>query len=320
MSSCRYQCDHSALSSILLSPEVSAYRFGVAEVTRIDDQSQSLFNAWIDKGYNGELEYLEKYSDIRLDPSMLLDGAKSIVVCAFPYPRPGGIKWQEGALRIASYALGDDYHDVLRHRLSIAVQEMERKWGGQYRICIDTAPLQERYWAVKSGLGYIGLNGLLMISGAGSCFFLASIITTIEIAPDEPCELDCGYCRRCIACCPASAIIDAPPDLGKNRILIDARKCLSCLTIEQRGELPENVNLGNRLYGCDTCQSVCPHNRLTEALEPLREFLPRPELLGLTKDKVLEMSHEEYCRIFKGSAIKRAKLDGLKRNASHTRR
>lgn len=318
MSSSHYLCNHADLESILLSPEVAAYRFGIAEVKEVDASGTSLYGTWIDSGLHGELEYMEKYSDIRKDPNLLLSGAKSIIVCAFPYTRPAEIKWHPGALRIASYALGDDYHDVLKRRLGIAVQQMEQKWGGQYRVCIDTAPLQERYWAVKSGLGYIGLNGLLMIPGAGSCFFLGSILTTLEILPDEEFRLDCGNCRRCIACCPANAIIDAPPAFGKNKTFVDARKCLSCLTIEKKGALPHDTKLGNRLYGCDTCQSVCPHNRLTPAPEPLPEFQPREQLLGLTKERIDNMTHEEYCQLFKGSAIKRAKLDGLKRNASHT--
>lgn len=318
MNSYRYQCNHTDIESILYSPEVCAYSFGVAELKPVDSSAGNLFDTWIENHYHGDMEYMEKYSGIRKDPTQLLEDAKSIIVCAFPYTRPANIDWRERALRIAAYALGDDYHDVLRRRLNIAVRQMEDRWGGQYRVCIDTAPLQERYWAVKSGLGYIGLNGLLMIPGAGSCFFLGSIITTLEVQPDQPCELDCGNCRRCIACCPANAIKDAPPAFGKNKTVIDARKCFSCLTIEKRGELPQNTQLGNRLYGCDTCQSVCPHNRLTEAPEPLPEFIPRQGLLGLTKEKVEQMTHEEYCCLFKGSAIKRAKLEGLKRNASHT--
>ncbi|MDE7452359.1 MAG: tRNA epoxyqueuosine(34) reductase QueG [Paramuribaculum sp.] len=318
MNSSRYQCNRSTLESVLQSPHVGAYSFGVAEVAPVDSFDSDLYNLWIGAGLHDSLEYMEKYSEVRADPSLLLGGAKSIIVCAFPYTRPSEVRWHPDALRIASYALGDDYHDVVKRRLNLAVDKMREQWGGEYRVCVDTAPLHERYWAVKSGLGYIGLNGLLMIPGAGSCFFLGTILTTLKMTPDKSCTLNCGNCRRCIACCPSNAIIDAPEDTVKGRTLIDARKCLSCLTIERRGELPANLTLGNRLYGCDTCQSVCPHNRLTEAPEPLPEFQPRPELLSLTKEKVEQMTHEEYCRIFKGSAIKRAKLEGLKRNATHT--
>lgn len=316
MNSSPYQCNHSALEPVFSSPQVGAFRFGIAELQQEETEETDLYNYWISNNLHGELEYMEKYADVRENPVKLLDGAKSIIVCAFPYTRPGDVEWQPESLRIASYALGDDYHEVLRRRLSIAAERMKEIWGGEYRICIDTAPLHERYWAYKSGLGYIGLNGLLILPGAGSCFVLGSIITTTAVRPDEPTELNCGFCRRCIACCPANAIIDAPNHKGKT--LVDTRRCLSCLTIEHRGELPADTRLGNRLFGCDTCQSVCPHNRLTDPPEPLPEFIPRPELLRLTKEDIEKMTHEEYCRLFKNSAVKRAKLEGLKRNASFT--
>lgn len=317
MNSSHCQCNHESLQPILGCKEVGAYSFGIAEAAPVEDVDNKLYDAWLEQGFHDNMGYMENHRAIRLDPSLLLDNAKSVIVCAFPYTRPIDVEWQSGSLRIASYALGDDYHDVVRRRLEIAVARMKEKWGGEYRICVDTAPFRERYWAARSGLGYIALNGLLMVPGAGSCFFLGSIITTIDAVPDKPSGLNCGNCRRCLACCPAGALVDAPLAEGKGRTFVDARKCLSCFTIEHRGKLPEGLNLGNRLYGCDTCQSVCPHNRLTESPDPLPEFEPRPELLGLTKEKVLEMTHEEYCRLFKGSAIKRAKLDGLRRNARH---
>lgn len=311
MNSSPYRCDYTDLAEILTGSEVGACAYGVAVADAVAFSDSELYDKWLADGYNGGMAYMERNGDVRRNPGLLLSGARSVIVCAFAYPRPGSIYWQEGALHIASYALGDDYHDVLRKRLGKAVEAMTARWGGECRVCIDTAPLRERYWAERSGLGYIGLNGLLMLPGAGSCFFLGTILTTLAIAPKPPLNLNCGNCRRCIACCPAGALKDA----GRGRTVVDARKCLSCLTIEHRGELPAGTRLSSRLYGCDTCQSVCPHNRLTDAPEPLPEFLPRPQLLTLTKDRVASMTAEEYAAMFKGSAIKRAKLDGLKRNA-----
>ncbi|MCI9606707.1 MAG: tRNA epoxyqueuosine(34) reductase QueG [Muribaculaceae bacterium] len=314
MNSCRYQCDYKELEQLLTADAVGAFAYGVAAASEVDEADSSLYRKWLDDNFNAGMEYMERNMEVRCNPDMLLPGVRSLIVCAFAYPRPASIVWPDDSLRIAAYALGDDYHEVVRRRLDAAAQAIKQKWGGECRVCVDTAPLRERYWAHRSGLGYIGLNGLLMVPGAGSCFFLGTILTTIAIAPKPPVELNCGYCRRCIACCPAGAIKDA----GKNITLVDSRKCLSCLTIEHRGDLPENTRLGNRLYGCDTCQSVCPHNRLTPAPAPLPEFMPRPALLGLTKERVLAMTRDEYTELFRRSAIKRAKLEGLLRNARHT--
>lgn len=311
MSFSRCQCDYTELAPVLTGSAVGAYAYGVASAQSVDAADIALYDSWLSQKYNAGMAYMERNSDVRTNPDKLLEGTKTVIVCAFAYPRPGSIEWGEGALRIASYALGDDYHEVLRRRLDIAAAEIKRMWGGECRVCVDTAPLRERYWAVKGGLGYIGLNGLLMLPGAGSCFFLGTILSTVSVSPKEPLEMNCGNCRRCIACCPASAI----KDTEYGRTVVDCNKCLSCLTIELRGELPEGTRLRDRLYGCDMCQSSCPHNRLTAAPEPLPEFKPRSSLLNLKKEQVENMTQEEYSKLFKGSAIKRAKLEGLRRNA-----
>ena len=312
MNSSPCRCDRAALEALLRSPQVGAYSFGIASAGSVGQSAVDSYKRWLASGYNASMSYMERNNELRENPDGLLPGVKSLIVCAFAYPRPSAVKWDPGCLRIASYALGDDYHDVLRRRLNIACAQMKERFGGEYRVCIDTAPLRERYWAVQSGLGCIGLNGLLIIPGAGSCFFLGTILTTLELPADSPCTLNCGNCRRCVVYCPSHALVDDPS--GKST-LVDARRCLSCLTIEHRGELPQGTRLGNRLYGCDMCQTACPHNRTEPAPEPLPEFMPRPALLELTKERIERMDHDEYAVLFKGSAIKRAKLDGLKRNA-----
>lgn len=291
--------------------DCGAFRTGVAAVKAVEQDAVQDYESWLTAGFAGELDYMKKYPDIRSNPELLLPDAKSAIVAAFPYTRPADVTFAPNALRIASYALGDDYHTVLRKRLDRATKLLKELFGGEYRVCIDTAPLRERYWAVKAGVGFIGTNALLILPNAGSCFFIGTILTTITFEPDEPCTLTCGNCRRCIASCPTSALTDGP----NKHAVVDCRKCLSCLTIEHRGEFSTTPPLRNRLYGCDTCQSVCPHNRLTPAPTPLPEFAPREQLLTLTRDKVLTLDRQDYNELFKNSAMKRAKLDGLQRNA-----
>lgn len=312
MSSSPYLCDDARLGEILSAEGV--FRFGVAKAEPVDENARRLYRDWVAEGNNAEMDYLDRYDDVRSDPRLLLEGARSLIVCAFPYSRP--VQPEPGCLRIASYALGDDYHDVLRRRLKRAAAEIDSICGSQSRVCVDTAPLRERYWAVRSGLGFIGLNCQLILPGVGSYFFLATIVTTAELKPHEPCRLNCASCRRCIAYCPAAALSTNPLPH------VDARKCLSCLTIEHRGPFADpQPHLGDRLYGCDTCQIVCPHNRPLpgDSLpEPLPEFRPRPELLRLTKDRVLNMTDEEYAALTRHSAMRRCSLADLRRNARLT--
>lgn len=289
-----------------------AYRHGIARAEAVDDASMRDYTDWIGHGCHAGMEYLAKYDDVRRDPRLLLKGARSLIVCAFPYARP--VRSEPGYLRVASYALGDDYHDVIRRRLGEAAREIDEALGSVSRVCVDTAPLRERYWAVRSGLGYIGLNDQLILPGAGSYFFIGTIVTTADLTPHEPCRMKCIGCRRCIACCPSGALTADP------KPKVDARRCLSCLTIEHRGPFGEPPpRLDGRLYGCDTCQLVCPHNRVVEGMlevEPLPEFQPRPELLQLTRERIADMTPEEYHQLFRGSAMRRCKLPDLKRNAS----
>lgn len=316
------------------------YRSAIAEVSPVDAAAVGAYREWIAAGMHGSMAYLEKYDDLRSDPRLLLEGARSVVSCAFnyfwagraertgisakeeafegggccgehPYIEADGGNGADGGLLWAEYALGDDYHDVVRARLSAVAQKISERTGAECRVCVDTAPLRERYWAVKSGLGFIGLNNQLIIPGAGSRFFLGEILTTLDLDPDRQSgPVSCEGCGRCVAACPGKALRAD----GEGRVRLDARRCLSYLTIELRGELPEDVRLGRHIYGCDECQRVCPHNRMSP-LSEIEEFRPRKEILELSAQRITDMSQEEFSAIFRRSAIKRAKLTGLQRNA-----
>lgn len=281
-------------------------RHAVADITPVDSVSQALYERWLAEGCQGGMDYLSRYPDIRTDPAQLLEGARSIVCCAIPYPNPNHLPPRKA--RIAAYALGDDYHEVVRERLTAVATRIEKAYGGYTRVCVDTAPLRERYWARKSGLGIIGLNNHLIIPGIGSCFFLGEILTTVRLEPTLPdLPADCGRCGRCVRACPTGAL---RPDGS-----VDARRCLSYLTIEHRGELPEGTDLHGCLYGCDICASVCPHNAGAAQAPVPEELMPRPALLNLTVEEAAQLTQEQFSALFRRSAIKRAKLAGLRRNA-----
>lgn len=219
---------------------------------------------------------------------------------------------------IACYAYGDDYHDVLRKRLQEATRKITALFGGNCRICIDSAPVMERYWAVKSGIGERGHNGMVIVPSTGNMTFLAEIITTLELTPgilfrQEVPDTECNGCDSCLRRCPTNAL---RPD-GT----VDSRLCLSYLTIEHRGpwETPEALQAmatpdgKNTIFGCDLCLRSCHLNANTPA-SGLPELMPREDVMKLTREEAAEMTQEEFSRVFKGSPIKRCKLVGLKRN------
>ncbi len=278
----------------------------IAHADVIDSKAQSLYRQWISDGRNGEMSYMERYDDVRNDPRLLLDGAKSIICCAINYYHPTP---KNDNPEIARYAHGDDYHEVVRATLTAIASDIKKKWGGETRVCVDTAPIRERYWAAKAGLGFIGRNNHLIIPGEGSFFFLGEIITTLEFNADKPLEgIGCGNCHACIEACPGRAL---SPDGS-----FDARRCFSYLTIEHRGELPETLDLGNHIYGCDECQLACPHNRHAKPSD-FKQFHPREGLLQLDRAAWAVMTQKEFSRMLSHSAIKRAKLTGIQRNLRH---
>lgn len=297
------QCRDSIIS---YSRQLGITRIGFAKATLVDEDAQQRYLRWIEDGRHGEMRYLERYNDVRNDPRLLLSGAQSIICCAVNYnPKE---RQNADAPQIAAYALGKDYHEVVRGRLMQLVSFMKENYGGDYRVCVDTAPIRERYWAVKAGIGYVALNNQLVIPGCGSYFFLGEIITTLRLPENEPCTMQCTQCGACVKACPGKAIgFDG---------CFDARRCLSYLTIEYRGELTEGVQLGNRVYGCDTCQMVCPLNKTSEPTE-IDDFTPSRDLLELDRQAMENLTPEQFSRIFRHSAVKRTKYQGFMRNLKH---
>ena len=271
--------------------------WAVAPLGPVESEAVDLYDRWLDCGSHAGMAYLEKYPEIRRDPRLLLEGARSIICVAFPY-----YSSEPFSLPIARYARGRDYHEVVREML----EEMTAEMPGLKRICVDTAPLRERYWAARAGLGAIGRNNQLIVPGFGSYCFIGSVLTTEELAPRRfaPEGWDpCGDCTRCVHACPGRVL---HPD-GR---ALDAHGCLSYLTIEHRGPLPGPIPV---LYGCDACQTSCPHNQAIPDT-PIAAFRPSDALKSLRLEDIASMSQADFSRTFRHSAIKRTKLTGLKRN------
>ena len=268
---------------------------------------------WLDDGRAGSMEYLTRRFEERVDPAAYLPGARSVICLAINYhvplqPVPESERDRHG--RIARYALGDDYHEVLKSRLhALSDWLRETAPGAQTRACVDTAPVLERELAARAGVGWVGKNTCVISPKIGSWLLLGEVITTIDLPPDEPATDHCGTCTRCLDACPTGAIT-APYQL-------DARRCISYLTIEHRaaGVPPEyQAAVGDWLYGCDVCQDVCPHNRKAPAsADPALQ--PRFPTGTLNVDDVAGWTDDDYRTRLRGSAMKRTKLPMLQRNA-----
>jgi epoxyqueuosine reductase len=277
--------------------------------------------AWLDSGYHADMHWMERTADKRMDPGLVLEGARSAIMLGVDYfqgageggGQPGGPAW-------ARYSLYRDYHDSLKPALERAgalLEEIYGSAGGDYRYYVDTGPVLERAWAALSGVGFIGKNSMLISRTHGNWLFLASILTRVELEPDAPLRsrgdpgtvgLLCGKCTRCMDACPTQAF----PRPG----VVDARRCISYQTIENRGVIPEEFRaaIGNRIYGCDTCLDVCPWNRF--AKEGRRMILSsRGEISQIPLREILELTPARFAEVFRGTAIKRIKLVGLLRNA-----
>lgn len=300
MSSCLCRCD----AVIASAREAGAVAAAFAPCLPVDDKNIALYDAWLARGAHAGMEYMERYRELRNDPRLLLDGARSILCCAFPYAQTPGRR----SPLFSDYAVGDDYHETLRKRLAPVAALMEKAVdGAKTRICIDTAPLRERYWAARAGIGFIGLNNQLIVPGIGSKVFLAEILWTEEADYGTPLPDLCSHCGACVRACPGRALD------GEGGI--DCSRCLSYLTIEHRGDLPDSIHLPGRIYGCDICQDVCPFNHDPAICLP--EFAARNTVLALDREAISEMTQPDFSATFTHSAVKRAKLAGLQRNARH---
>lgn len=279
---------------------------GISKARFLSEEAKN-FEKWLSNGYQGSMSYLERNIDKRLDPTLLVPGSKSIISLAFNYFPPKKLIDNNNFI-ISKYAYGKDYHKVLKKKLKKLLFLMRERIGDiEGRVFVDSAPIHERAWAKLSGLGWVGKNSLLINKNQGSYFFLAEIICDLELEYDEPVLNRCGNCSRCIDACPTGAITKAQ--------VINAKKCISYLTIENKDNIPEELNdsMNNSIFGCDVCQDVCPWNKNSKPHEEI-EFLPKKNLKKLRKKDWVELTEETFDRIFEGSAIKRTKYKGLKRN------
>lgn len=285
---------------------------GIARAEALDEDARRL-ESWLRQGMHGSMKYMENHFDLRVDPRKLVPGAKSVITMLMNYFPPAP---QSGpGPFIAKYAYGMDYHEVIRSRLREFLSILNREIGEvQGRGFVDSAPVLERSWALRSGSGWIGKNGNLISKQAGSFHFIATLIVDLELEYDDPFAKDfCGSCRRCVEACPTGAILE-------NKV-VDGSRCISYFTIELKDALiPEErkEQFRNWMFGCDICQDVCPWNRFSQPhTEP--SFNALPEILHLGTKEWEEMSEEAFRTIFKGSPLKRAGYKGIRRNLAFIR-
>jgi epoxyqueuosine reductase len=287
--------------------ELGFFYCGISEAGFLKEEAQRLEN-WLKEGKHGKMSYMENHFDKRLDPRLLVDDAKSVVSLLLNYHNPDQ-QTDNAAPKISQYAYGEDYHFVIKDKLKDlmrVIQEEIGEVGG--RVFVDSAPVMDKAWAAKSGLGWIGKNSNLIHPREGSFFFIAELIIDLELEYDGPMKDYCGTCTRCIDACPTEAIV-AP-------YIVDGSKCISYLTIELKDELLPNEFKGkmeNWMFGCDICQDVCPWNRFSKR-HNIAAFEPHKDLLHLNKNDWEDLTEEIYQELFKKSAVKRTKFSGLKRN------
>lgn len=287
--------------------ELGFFEVGFSKAEFLETEAPKL-EKWLANSMHGKMAYMQNHFDKRLDPRLLVDGAKTVVSLLFNYystRKQNDI----AAPKISKYAYGQDYHDVLKSKLHELINWIREHIGEvNGRAFVDSAPVLERAWAAKSGLGWIGKNGNLINKGSGSFYFLSELIIDLELPADNKIATNhCGTCTACIDACPTEAIISPS--------IIDGSKCISYYTIELKDALPNDAKgkLDNWMFGCDVCQDVCPWNRFaTPNNEP--EFAPNKELMGFTKQDWIELTEDVFKKVFKNSPVKRTKYNGLKRN------
>jgi epoxyqueuosine reductase len=278
---------------------------GIAKAEFLVDEAPKL-EEWLKRGYQGTMGYLENHFDKRLDPTKLVPGAKSVVSLVYNY-YPQKDLANDHSLKMAKYAYGQDYHFVIKDKLKTFMDRIQIEIGAvEGRVFVDSAPVHERAWAAKSGLGWIGKNSLLLNKEMGSFFFLAELIIDLELEPDGPIKDYCGTCTACMDACPTDAIPAA--------YVVDGSKCISYLTIELKEEIPTEFQgkTNEWVFGCDICQDVCPWNRFSK---PHQEPAFAPQgWEQFSKKDWQDMTEEVFQKVFKKSAVKRTKFSGLKRN------
>lgn len=280
---------------------------GISKAARLDDEARRL-EQWLEQGRHGKMQYMENYFDMRIDPTVLMPGARSVISLMFNYYTEKELS-SDSKYIISKYAYGEDYHVVIKEKLRMLVAEIQEKAGHfDVRVFVDSAPVMEKAWAQRSGLGWQGKNTNIIHPKAGSFFFLAEIICDLELEYDHPISDHCGTCTACVDACPTDAL--------HTPYQIDASKCISYLTIELKDELiPEAFSnqMENRIFGCDICQDVCPWNRFSKQHHEPR-FEPKEELSRMSDRAWEEITEEIFKTLFKDSAVSRTKWKGLKRN------
>lgn len=295
-------------NSLLIKQEALRLGFsacGISKAGFLENEAQHL-EKWLNEGRHGKMKYMENHFDMRLNPTLLVPGAKSVVSLLYNYHNPQ--KPTEGAPRISQYAFGEDYHRVVKDKLFELLAFIKQTIGTvEGRAFTDSAPILEKAWAAKAGLGWVGKNGNLLRKQEGSYFFLSELIIDLELEADGPTTDHCGSCTACLDACPTQAIYEPQK--------VDGSKCISYFTIELKEEIPTafKESWQDWIFGCDICMEVCPWNRFAIKHQEPR-FEPNPDLLQMTKQDWIELTEETFGRLFPKSAVKRTQYNGLKRN------
>ena len=287
--------------------ELGFSHVGISKASFLEDEARKL-EIWLKNNHHGKMKYMENYFDLRTDPRKLVDDAKSVITVLINY-NTDNVQKDETAPKISKYAYGKDYHFIIREKLNALYDYIKLQIGEvNARGFVDSAPVMDKVWAKKSGLGWLGKNSNIINRETGSFFFIGELILDLELDTDVPIKDYCGTCTKCIDACPTDAIVEP--------YVVDGSKCISYLTIELKDELIPDEFKGKMedwIFGCDVCQDVCPWNRFSK---PHNEewFNPHVDLLSLTKTDWEELNRETFNKVFKKSAVKRTKYEGLKRN------
>ena len=304
-----FQLPTSSYSSII-KEEAKRLGFlscGISKAAFLEDEASRL-ESWLNNNMHGQMSYMENHFDKRLDPRLLVDGAKSVISLVLNY-YPSEFQ-NEDSYKISKYAYGEDYHFVIKDKLKELLQFIQTEIGEvNGRAFVDSAPVLDKAWAAKSGLGWIGKNSNLITQKVGSFYFIAELIIDLELEYDSPTTDHCGSCTACLDACPTEAIV-AP-------YVVDGSKCISYFTIELKDNLPTEMKgkFDDWIFGCDVCQDVCPWNRFSKPHNEPR-FQPNDEILQFSKSDWEEITQDTFQKVFKNSAVKRTKLSGLQRNIS----
>lgn len=278
---------------------------GISKAGFLEEEAPHL-EQWLKNNFHGEMRYMENHFDKRLDPRLLVEGSKSVISLSYNY-FPEELQTNSD-FKLAKYAYGEDYHEVIKEKLRTLVGELQAEIGEfAFRVFVDSAPVLEKAWARKSGLGWVGKNSNLITKKNGSFYFLSEIICDLDLVQDDEVTDHCGSCTRCIDACPTQAIVSDK--------IIDGSKCISYATIELKDQIPDffKDKMEDWMFGCDICQDVCPWNRFSApTLE--EKFRPNSEIRNFTKQEWKDITQEIFSSVFKKSAVKRTKFSGLKRN------